>query len=224
MAYEVDHVFVCVDVEAPEAERLTAFGLTEGRPNAHPGQGTACRRFFFANAYLELLWVYSPKEAQSERSRRIGLWERWSGRHGASCPFGICIRPPADHQHGDVPFETWDYRPSYMPSGVGFSIAKNSQSMTEPFLCYLESGKRPDCYDAHRQQPMGHATGLGEITRVTLVAPQGERPSADLQSITKTNLVAFRAGDQHCLELSFDGEHQRKRADFRPGLPLIFNW
>ena len=47
VVYEVDHVFVWVDVGAPAADQLVSFGLTEGDPNVHPGQGTANRRFFF---------------------------------------------------------------------------------------------------------------------------------------------------------------------------------
>jgi hypothetical protein len=40
--------------------------MAEGEPNTHPGQGTACRRFFFRNAFLELVWVRDPAEAQGE--------------------------------------------------------------------------------------------------------------------------------------------------------------
>jgi len=47
--FEVDHLFVCANLGAPEADSLIAFGLTEGAPNVHPGQGTANRRFFFHN-------------------------------------------------------------------------------------------------------------------------------------------------------------------------------
>src|SRR5437899_5800140 len=79
MAFELDHVIICADSDAPEAERLIQFGLREAPPNQHPGQGTANRRFFFANAMIELLWVRDPAEAQSERTRRTLLWERWSG-------------------------------------------------------------------------------------------------------------------------------------------------
>ncbi|MGH8238896.1 MAG: hypothetical protein ACREXP_18010 [Steroidobacteraceae bacterium] len=50
---EVDHVFVSASVGAPEGDRLLDLGLVEGSPNRHPGQGTANRRFFFANAMLE---------------------------------------------------------------------------------------------------------------------------------------------------------------------------
>jgi hypothetical protein len=50
----LDHVFVMCSKGAPEAEALLRVGLREGAGNTHPGQGTACRRFFFENAYLEL--------------------------------------------------------------------------------------------------------------------------------------------------------------------------
>jgi hypothetical protein len=50
-------------VGGPEVELFAAFGLTEGAPNTHPGQGTACRRFFFRNAYLELVRGHDPAGA-----------------------------------------------------------------------------------------------------------------------------------------------------------------
>ncbi len=52
MAFEFDNLFIYTDVGASEAKRLTSFGLIEGSPNIHPGQGTANRRFFFGNMVL----------------------------------------------------------------------------------------------------------------------------------------------------------------------------
>jgi hypothetical protein len=69
MALELDHLFIWTDIGAYEAERLVSFGLVEGTPNMHPGQGTTNRRFFFHNAMLELLWVHDPAEARSELIR-----------------------------------------------------------------------------------------------------------------------------------------------------------
>jgi hypothetical protein len=62
---ELDYVFVCTALDAPEADLLVAFGLAEGTPNRHPGQGTANRRFYFRNAMLELVWVRDEREARS---------------------------------------------------------------------------------------------------------------------------------------------------------------
>jgi hypothetical protein len=41
MHFELDHLFVCTAPGVPEAEKLVEFGLHEGPPNQHPGQGTA---------------------------------------------------------------------------------------------------------------------------------------------------------------------------------------
>src|ERR1700756_4266828 len=93
MTVELDHLFVCVSAGGPEAERLAELGLTEGAPNRHPGQGTACRRFYFANAYLELLWIEGPEETQGELARPLRLRDRWSGQSNGACPFGVVLRP-----------------------------------------------------------------------------------------------------------------------------------
>ena len=77
----LDHVFVLCAEGAPEAEALTRLGFREGSGNTHPGQGTACRRFFFEHLYLELLWVHDAAEARSAVSLPTRLFERWSLRH-----------------------------------------------------------------------------------------------------------------------------------------------
>ena len=84
MAVEFDHVFICASPAGHEAGGLTTFGLQEGTPNTHPGQGTACRRFLFRNAYLELLWVSDmAKRNQTQFGpRTFGS----AGRGGAKAP------------------------------------------------------------------------------------------------------------------------------------------
>src|SRR5262249_52786878 len=114
MSAQLDHVFLWVSAGGPEAERLAALGLTEGKPNRHVGQGTACRRFFFANTFLELLWVENPEETQGPLVSPLHFWERWSGRGSGTCPFGLIFRP-ASGADTAPPFPAWDYRPPYLP-------------------------------------------------------------------------------------------------------------
>jgi hypothetical protein len=125
MTVELDHLFIWTSHSAPEAERLIAFGLTEGAPNHHPGQGTACRRFFFHNAMLELLWVENATEAQSEAIRRLQLWERGSARGNQASPFGIGLRP-TDPKCADVPFPAWEYQPPYLPDPLVIHIGADT--------------------------------------------------------------------------------------------------
>src|SRR5262249_47961392 len=105
-----------------------------------------------------------------------------------------------------------------------FGIAKNSEVLAEPFLCYLGSGRRPDRYPTARRQPMRHSVGLRTITRVRLMSPCGGRVSPELKAMIELRLIELREGEKHCVEIGFDGESHGKLIDFRPALPLIFRW
>lgn len=222
---QLDHIFIRVRPGAPEAAALAAFGLCEGTGNRHQGQGTANRRFFFTNAFLELLWLDDAAEAQSAAARPTLLFERLSG---AGSPFGLCFRPtPGDAAPGaaplcaaspgaaaPLPFASWRYQPDYLPPGVTCDIAL--APLTEPMCFHLAPGGRPDALPPARAQPLAHRVPLREITAVKVVQPRG-LPSLALP-------VCFEAGDADLLELTFDGGAQGRSQDFRPALPLIFHY
>jgi hypothetical protein len=123
MNVELDHVFVCASPSVPEVEEFIRFGLHEGLPNKHPGQGTSCRRFSFASTMIELIWVSDPRETQSEATRRTLLLVRWSAREGGASPFGVCVRP-VNPQNAELPFPAWEYRPAYLPDPLVMHIAE----------------------------------------------------------------------------------------------------
>jgi hypothetical protein len=154
--YEIDHVFICTSAGGSEADQLVAFGLTEGSRNHHPGQGTANRRFFFENAMLELLWVEDGEEVRSEAVRRLALWERWSQRNLGASPFGICYRPQRDAAE-PAPFESWIYRPPYMPIAIAVSTASADPRL--PLLFYL-----PLVRETNPTEPCAHANGIRKLS------------------------------------------------------------
>ena len=223
MAFELDHLFICTDIRASEAERLVSFGLVEGTSNTHPGQGTANRRFFFHNAMLELLWVDKPSEATSEAICRTRLWERWKNRKDGACPFGICLRPAIGFED-TVTFSSWAYHPPYLPETMNIAVGNNSDVLTEPMIFLVPFGKRPDRYSSKKAQPLEHQVDLREITRVELVSPSANNLSPELQAVLNTELVKQRFGAEYCIELGFDGEVGGQKMDFRPELPLILSW
>jgi hypothetical protein len=221
---ELDHVFLCTSAGAPEAERLLEFGLTEGSPNRHPGQGTANRRFFFGNAFLELLWVEDPLEVQSPVVRRTGLWERWSDRGRGASPFGIGFRPGPGAVN-DATFPTWEYRPPYLPDPLAIHMGCNSEVTTEPLLFYLPFGRRPDLNDPARWQPREHAAGVRSITRVRLVLANPGKVSPMLREVgDRCQGLQFASGADDLMEIGFDSEVQGRSKDFRPALPLVLSW
>jgi hypothetical protein len=224
MPIELDHLFICTSTGAPEADHLVQFGLTEGAPNRHPGQGTACRRFFFRNAYLELLWVADPAEAQADLVRRTGLWERWSGRGRGASPFGVCLRP---FRRGvdEAPFPAWAYRPPYLPDPLTIQMGANSGVVTEPLLCFLTFGRRPDSDEVSSPQPLEHAAGFRAITRASVSRPLGGADLIALRAVEQEcPRLSFVSGDEDLMELGFDEETEGQSADLRPILPLIMRW
>lgn len=214
-SYEFDHLFICTDVGAPEGDRLAEVGLVEGSPSAHPGQGTANRRFFFHNAMVELLWVHTPDEAQSERIRRTRLWERWRDRQTGACPFGICLRSTSQApQAGNaMAFSSWAYFPPYLPPSISIAVGTNSEILTEPMLFQIPFGQRPDQAPVEKAQPLKHPLGLREITRIEVVVPSVnlvscEQVSPELQAVVDMHQVKLRGGTDYGVELGFDGETQ----------------
>jgi hypothetical protein len=220
----VDHVFICTEIGAPGADRLRQFGLVEGSPNQHPGQGTACRRFFFQNAMLELLWVEDAAEARSEQTRRTKLWERWSEARSkverATSPFGIVLRPAPGTREA-CPFPSWEYRPASMPD-LELHVAEDT-GPEEPMWCYMEAGRSPAEAPADRRQPLDHPSGLREVSGVGIVGPRLKETSVTA-AMARIGVIGWNAGREHLLEVSFDGALQANRMDFRPDLPLVFHW
>jgi hypothetical protein len=214
MRIELDHLFVCTAPGAPEAEKLVQFGLHEGPPSKHPGQGTANRRFAFANAMIELLWVSDATEAQSQSTRRPLLWERWSGREHNASPFGICLRP-VDSEDTGPPFHAWEYRPTYLSDPLCMYIGDGG--VEEPMWVYLSFMRR-----VHREQWfIEHPVGIREITGLTLTTPLLLRSNAS-QKIVESGILATRTGPSSLLEIEFDGKRRKEHMDFRPHLPFVF--
>ena len=210
---------------APEAERLVALGLAEGSPNAHPGQGTACRRFFFANAYLELVFVADAAEAQSEPARSTRLYERWSRRRSGASPFGVVLRPGAggggpSEGGAKPPFPSWSYRALYLPPGFAIEVAAGTP-LDEPEIFYIPFARRPD---AIGQQPISHAIPLAEITAVGIGVPGLGARSAAARAVEEAGVVSFASADDHLMTLTFDLAARGAAADLRPHLPLVLRW
>jgi hypothetical protein len=222
--YELDHLFVCVSERGDaEADCLAGLGLIEGEPNRHSGQGTACRRFLLANAFLELIWVYDADEAQSEMARPLRLWERWSGRSAGACPFGVCLRPSRPGVEGH-PFPAWRYRPIYLPEPLCFHVGTDSTATEGPLLVYLPFGCRPDTRPQVQRLLAEQASRFREITRVLIRGPGPLSPMAE-EAARRTAGISFEASaGPHLLEIGFDGERAGCSAELQPLLPLRLLW
>ena len=224
MQLELDHIFVCVEPEAPSAELLIAFGLTEGIRRNHSGQGTANICFFFHNAFLELLWLRDINEVRSPVVRPLGLWERCHWRETQACPFGISFRRAAPGSLG-LPFSTWDYRAPFLPPAASIPIAINSDNLLEPLLFISHSTQKPSTYATERRLPLVHQPELNKITALRVTLPGKRDFSAEVTILIELGLVQFLPGDCYQLEIEFDDAKQDKLQRFDPTtLPISIRW
>lgn len=219
MTYELDHLFVCCAEGAPEAERLTRLGLAEGSPNTHPGQGTACRRFFFENAYIELFWVTDPAEAKAEPAARTRLWSRWSQRAAEASPFAVILRPGSGDGI-DPPFASWAYHPPYLPPHLTIDVAE-ATPLSEPAFFYLRFARPPG---QMQTQPRAHDLGVRRIAAVEIGMPGGAAPCAAARAVQDAGLVRFVDAAHHVMTVTFDDARAGESADLRPDLPLVLRW
>jgi hypothetical protein len=214
--WELDHLFIWTSEGAPEAEALIDAGFTEGTPNTHPGQGTSNRRFFFENGLLELLWVDSRSEVESEQIRHLHFWERWSGRQSGVCPFGFIFRPHGPEMSAP-PFATWEYHPPYLPENLAFLVGKNAGRLDEPMLFCMPFGKRPDRWPHGHPELMNHKE-IKEV-HLSLRALPAEERSEVLKAAVNARLINIKESSQFTLEVVCSGGQS---LDFRPVLPIIF--
>jgi Glyoxalase-like domain len=214
----LDHVFLLCSEGAPEAEALKRFGVLEGSSNSHPGQGTACRRFFFRNAYLELLWVEDAAAARSAITLPTRLFERWASRHAGASPFGVVLRS-AGPDAAEPPFPTWPYRPSYLPPDLAIDVAVGTL-LSEPELFYFRPPRRLGDLAG---EPTRHQAPVEAVSAVAIDVPGSAPRTQALRETETAGLVSFPMAPDHVLRLDFGGA-QEGSVDFRPALPLVFRY
>jgi hypothetical protein len=210
---ELDHVMIFCDPEAPEAEALIARGFFEGQRNSHPGQGTTNRRFFFRNAFLELVWVENFAEAQLPNVLPTGLWNRWS-RRTEVCPIGLVMRP--GRSAPPRPIDSWIYRPSYFPQGFSVEIAKDVPDH-EPLLIHLPFAK-PALVE---EFDPGAETLIGAVLDATLHLPQSGSLSPGLSALVEAGVVSVEPSREFLVDVRHVGG-SNDIIDLRPDLPLRF--
>ena len=104
-------------------------------------------------------------------------------------------------------------------------MAANTEVLTEPLLLYLSFATRPDSQMESKQQPLAHAIGVQEITRVGIAGPMGDARTASLQAISSSGGgIAVRTATAYVLEIGFDAETMGRNIDLRPDLPVVIMW
>lgn len=216
--FEVDHIFITVTPGAPEVDRLLARGLEEGPPNRHPGQGTACRRVFFQDRYLEFLWLEDRNEAASELVAPTGLEARAGLAAGAS-RVGIALRRvPGTPTDDGIPLETWPYRPAYLPEGMALPVATPPGALAEPLVFFLP-------WERAWEPRLGpHPNGVGRVTGLTLTLPEDIRSAPVPRWLESVAGLTVVPGDRERVTVELEGGSRGESVDLQPAAPLRLHW
>ncbi len=141
------------------------------------------------------------------RRRRFG--PRWHSRPGA----------PGS---GLAPFDAWDYRPPYLPSGMSIRVAANSDRLAEPLIFVVPEAVPPEAYPQSARQPLTQPNGVDRITRLTITTTAGPAFSPELQTLAELGVADIDQGAGPRLLMEFDQRRKDESIDFQPTLPLSF--
>ncbi len=214
--YELDHFFVAVPGLHAGTEALESAGFDLSPPHPHPGQGTASRGIIFENTYLELIWLTDVAEAESDLIKRTRLADRLRPGSGA-CPFGLGLRR-TDEAMPELPFDTWDYSPPYLPAGAAFQMAVTSETLSEPLVFYLPWVSAPALPGPK------HPNGARRVTRLELSLVDGAERSPTLSPLSAAGLLTARSGGAYLAVIELDHGGSGESLDLRPEIPLRVEW
>lgn len=233
----LDHVFIMTEPQAKAADLLLDLGFIESFSRHHEGQGTSNRRFVFANAMLEFLWVRDENEANHGTAKALNFPKR--SKPPAS-PFGVVLNNKllnnkllsnklANQQndtldknfwHDDLemPFAGWAYQPDYFKAQKWvFHIGNNASDLREPLCIYAP-------FMAPKQNVKPDVNAIFQsITHVNIITTNDD-VSDILHMMDDIDNLSIKSGDAHLMTITFDHHKDAKHHDFRPDIPLVIQW
>jgi hypothetical protein len=222
MNWELDHVFFATPDLARVERTLSDIGLKFSRHVVHQGQGTANACAVFRNAFFEVLGIHDADALKSELVHPLALWERIQWAETGACPLGVCYRAfDGILDVGSLPFESWHYKPTYLPSGASIPVVTPRRTLAEP-LIFLSA-------DANRRTNLQEAAArYGEtrtLTGVTLRRPSDAPPLSDgVRWFESQGLLSIEEGPNYSIELEWDHGRGGSCHRFTEEIPLVLRW
>lgn len=213
---DIHHIFIFTDEGPAAADPLVAFGLTEGSGRVHEGQGTANRKFYFEDFFLEILWVHDEAELRSPQTAPMGLWKRATYRESGYSPFGLCLvhSPESDAVFRDA----YAYQPAYFPPGHPIDLLRHEDAPGLPWTFRLPFPGPP----ATAHEPRHHPRGLQRLTQAAFSCP-GPHVATPLDRLGTSPSFSLLPAAAPWLTLTFDDGRQGQEQVFEAlGLTLLY--
>jgi hypothetical protein len=213
-AVELDHVFMYAPRESPEEEvvqTLREAGLIVDDTRSEFPDGVVGRYVYFANAYLEVLWLEPNSRTGSATSRRA-MWQTTQ-----VSPFGVGLRRRKGAPE-ELPFPTRSEVAEWMRPGTEMRILTQDDEVLAPKLFVV-----PD-YMAMTSWPpdssdLSSSLGGRELTGVRVTTLSAGFPK--LADVLVSAEVRMERGEEPLIELYIGAGHWETRRDLRPVLPVV---
>jgi hypothetical protein len=200
----IHHIFIFTDPKGEAADELVNFGLIEGSGRVHPGQGTANRKFYFDNFFLEILWVDKQEEFNHDLIKSTGLCQRANHQLNSHSPFGLCLanEPTTDSLFASA----YQYQPDYFPVGMTINVVTNDLCPQLPWTFRLPF-KDQQKQDA---EPRNHLNGLSVLTKAEFEYQTNDSDCENnyLDHFTRQSTIQFIKSNRFWLTLEFDNHRQ----------------
>ncbi|MBL8057695.1 MAG: VOC family protein [Anaerolineales bacterium] len=215
--FELDHVVVFSQVDAPERAQLEALGLRGfGGVTRHGDLGSASTSFFFAAHYLELIWAVDDAAARANYAPLgLDMIGRREWRRTGASPFGLMLRRRRGRE-APFPFPTRRLAATWMPGEVNVEFAGDTPAepycgLVPPELAFPSF--RADIPEAE------HPLGVRQLTGVQITTTS-DRCSRLAEWLALAGLAEVLPGPEPLLTLTFDDGAQGRQVEARPGLPV----
>jgi len=193
---EIDHIFIFSN-KGKETDELVDFGLIEGSGRTHKGIGTANRRMFFENFYLEILWVENEQEAKSVE--KIGIWERSDFKNNQYPRFGLCLK---NTKETDNIFEnSIKWKPDFLTENKFVDILTNERM---PWIFRFPADR-----NAKLDEPRNHKNGIKKLTKAVFNLTEIDFKNV-ISEINENSIIEFVKSSKNKLILEFDDKIQGK--------------
>ncbi len=196
----IDHIYI-FSTKGKETDELVEFGLTEGSGRTHKGIGTANRRIFFDNFYLEILWVENEKEAKNVE--KIGIWKRSNFKNSQYSRFGLCLKNTKETDR--VFYNSIKWKPDFLPENKFVDILTNERM---PWIFRF-----PDNRNNKLDEPRNHKNGINKLTKAVFNLPEIDFKSI-ISEINENPNIEFIQSSENQLILEFDNRKQGKTKQF----------
>lgn len=225
---ELDHVFVWVTKEAPEAKTLEKAGLQiHNGTHKHDGQGTASKVFIFENAYLELIWIDDEQAAAKNATRSgIDMTKRARWKKSGASPFGVGLhrRPGSE---SIIPFPVRLYWAEWMKPDTVIEFAQTVTNLSEPMYFvvpeYISIASPVMRERVKEPSSGGHPMGVSRLSSLRIVTT-GNRLTSTSELLSQSGIAKVERGKTPLMELTFDNGKQGKTTNLGPQLPLVLKY